>query len=154
MANYVCGNTKTSWRCCYWELSQVKAIVKYLITLCVWHIMKVYHWSFQPADLRHPDLYWSYTASVHDGVKQTLCGQRIVPLSSFLLSTLGFSTSQEFWVSQIIHQHNILQTDRKLHGAIVMKNGKQCRQIYEVETITEAISTRFFSFLMSLIALS
>lgn len=48
-------------------------------------------------------------------------------------------------VSKIIYQHNILQTARELHKAIVMINGKQCRQIYEVETITEAISTRILN---------
>lgn len=41
-----------------------------------------------------------------------------------------------------IYQCNILQLDRTLHAVFVMKNGKWCRQIYEVQTITEAISTR------------
>lgn len=39
------GRTHWSWRYCFWEQNQDRAIVKYLTTLCVRHVMKVNHWS-------------------------------------------------------------------------------------------------------------
>lgn len=81
MTNYVCVNTQPSWRYCDWELNQVKAVVKYLISSCLQHVMKASCWSFQLADIQS----WSKTISTWQcqnlNIMQILCSM----LSSFLL---------------------------------------------------------------------